>query len=211
MQAAPLSVHAPASLHTCACLPVQRVAVGLHAVHAPALHDVAEQSVPFTQLPVASHVCATSELGRQRLAVGLHSPVHTPALHSPGQSAAVCHLPALSHTRGVVPTHSFAPGLHSPVHTPAVQRLGHGGPLLPTLPVSSQSVGCSPVHFFAPGLQSLQAPPMHAVRQAVLLFQVPVASQVCGTLPVHCVAPGAHVPVQAPPEQTKGQAVPVLA
>jgi hypothetical protein len=65
-------------------LPLHFFAPGLQSVQLPAT-QAAEQAVPSTQVPVASHVCGVLLL--HWCEPGLHMPVQVPAEHTNGQTA----------------------------------------------------------------------------------------------------------------------------
>ena len=123
-----LLIQLPVESQTCGWLPLHRVVVGAHGVHAPAT-QATPHIVVFVQLPVASQVCAV--LPMHRFDPGEQTPVQLPApVHTLGQAAPLCHWPLASQVCGTVPTHCFALGAQTPVQRGVlfVQTNPHAAP-----------------------------------------------------------------------------------
>jgi hypothetical protein len=130
-----MSFQWPVASHDCTVLPEHRFAVP--GAHSPpqsfvVVSHTKVQAVDAPHAPLAPHVSTRFvEPAAQRVALGLHMPVHSPApVHALAHAVCIWLVPVASHRNGVL----FAPqvrvpGTHDPVHIVAVpvppQANGH--------------------------------------------------------------------------------------
>jgi len=200
--APPLFVQLPVASQSCGCLPVHRLAPGVHGEHALAMQAVV-QVVSLPQLPFASHVCSVV-VSRHCFWPGVHT-VQAPARQTVSHVSASCQLPCALHLCSVLLSpalHCLASGAHC-VQAPPMHAVDvHADPLFTKWPLASQTMGWLPSHDLAPGLQSEHTPSMRHAVHWTASRHVPPSSHVCDMFPLHRLAPGRHMPVHRPPEQT---------
>ena len=197
-------------------LPVQRPGFASHVEpQLPALQVAVSPSLRGAQvssvyvLPSVLQVRDTTPL--HVLVPGLHVPVHSPSVHTAGQTRSRVHVPESLHTSRVwFAAQRVLSGKQLPVQVPVLALHALFVQVVPLcqLPLSSQLRGVCSAQSLLPGLHTPeQRPaPLHTNAQARSGFHVP-RSQARGVRPLQSRAPGLHSPVHSPaPLHTNGQA-----
>jgi hypothetical protein len=131
------------------------------------------------------------------LALGVHSPAHSPVLLSQVYVQAVpeFQVPVESHVCDVLLEQRVRVGTQLPEHAPPLHTYEHAVPDVGHFPVESQVRAVLPSQDFSTlGLQT--AP--HCPLVMVPLSQVPWPLHVCGVVPEQLVELGEQTPVHAP-------------
>jgi hypothetical protein len=144
-------------------------------------------------------------LPEQLVALGEHTPLHDPPLHTYWHGVVFCQLPFESQVWISVPEHCTEPGVQEPTQAPPTHAWPVHATGLVQLPVVSHVWTPFPEHCVAPCAHSTQVPLKQTGLlpvQATALPYWPFEPQVCTPPPEHWVVPGEHTPVHAPPLHT---------